>query len=148
MSPVGAELERSKRIFRMIVFAVARFRRGTGSRRVLFNNVNVHLFEKRGVAVGQANLQGAGIVPVFVYGPGRSVPNIVLFVADGLAIDFGLATALDAEINLRRIVPDGPGAFAGFQHGKRNGGYTRRTSSTSPAPLCRPRPTAALCPPG
>src|SRR5713226_9832538 len=104
MSTVGAELERSERVLRMIVFPVSRFRRGTGSRRVLFNNVNVHLFQKCGVTVSQANLQGAGIVPVFVDGPWRSVPNIVLFVADVFAIDFGLPAAPNAEINLRRIV--------------------------------------------
>src|SRR5258708_25987134 len=101
MSPVGAELERSEWVLRMIVFPVARLRRGTGSRRVLFNDVHIHLFEKRGVAVGQANLQGAGIVPVFVDGPWRSVPNIVLFVADVFAIDFGLPAAPNAQINFR-----------------------------------------------
>src|SRR5260370_39798753 len=127
MSPFVVEREGSERVFRMIVFTVARFTRGTGSRRILFHDVNVHLFEKRGVTVGQARLQCSGIVPVFVNGPRWSVPNIVLFVADEFAVDFGLPAALDAEINLRRIVPDRPGALAGMQRGERTCAFPGRT---------------------
>src|SRR5207253_10766956 len=89
--------------------------------RVFVYDVIHHLLEQRGVAVGQPDLESAGIVDVLVDGPGRRVPNIVLFVADDFAVDASRAAAADAEVHLRRIVADRFGALSGFQDAEGDG---------------------------
>src|SRR6266571_931909 len=66
--------------------------------------MHLHFFKKRRVAVREPNVNLSGVVEMFVDGPRRSVPEIVLRIPDLLAIDHRASTALDAEVHERRIM--------------------------------------------
>ena len=81
---------------------------------LLFDDVDLHLFQERRIAVGQPNLQIAGVVAVLVDHPRRGIEDVILPVLDDFAVDRRLAAAADAEVYLRRVVADRRGALAGL----------------------------------
>ena len=123
---VRRELKRAERIPALRrMLALVRIRR-TGVRRdALVDDVHVHLFEQRGIAVRQTHLNAIGVVDVLVHGPRRRVPHVVLLEADGLAADVRRAAALNAEVHLRRVVADRFRPLTWIQHTDRHGGARR-----------------------
>src|SRR5262249_18542930 len=74
-----------------------------------------HLQDRR-VGIGEPHLQILAVVAVRVGAERRRVPDIVLAVAQLLAADIRAAGSADAEIHLRRVVPDRRRLLAGLEH--------------------------------
>src|SRR5256712_14119593 len=71
--------------------------RGRG---IFLDDMDIHFLQQRRVAVGQPDLEFVSVVGVFIGGPGRSIPGVVLRIADLLTVYESGSSAANAEIHL------------------------------------------------
>src|SRR5438094_635851 len=67
---------------------------------LFLDDMDIHFLQQRRVAVGQPDLEFVSVVGVFIGGPGRSIPGVVLRIADLPTVYESGSSAANAEIHL------------------------------------------------
>ncbi len=112
---------------------------------VLVDDMHLHFFKQRGVAVGQTHLEVVRVVRVFVNHPSGSGPNVVLRISNRFAINLALSAATNTEIHQRGIVPDWQGPLTRLQNRDRDLNARRQTVTYARQRVHHARYPSSVC---